>query len=106
METVSLILNLEITTKMAEAKVMERIEEANSDEEKALIVQSTEKFVVDAANMVTKDDSELNEEEVELKKEFIQDLIENHYEFFEVEDPFSKGTTIEDVLARNSQDSE
>ena len=100
-ESVLLAIGVEMIKKMEKANTKERVEQAQTVEEKTAIVQETEKFVFEVGDDVFKSDEEIGEEGLKVKNEFFKEAVAFQYVFFELPNPFENGTTFNNVLARN-----
>lgn len=100
-QMVMMAIGIEMFGKMVEANTIDRVAAATTTEEKATIVQETEKFAFEVIGGIFKPDSEIGEDGVKAKELATKGLIEHQYNYFKLPNPFENGTTMEDVKARN-----
>lgn len=81
--------------------IIERMNQAETLEEKKLIVRETETYAFKIADEVFKPDEEIGEEGIQVKKDFIKALICSNYQFFGLPTPFEEGETFEDIEFRS-----
>lgn len=97
----SAIVSNMMVTKFHENKIIERVNQAETLEEKKLIVRETEPYAFEIVDEVFKPDEEIGEEGIQAKKNLIKALICSNYQFFGLSTPFEEGETFEDIEFRS-----
>jgi hypothetical protein len=100
-ELLMLAVGIGMVEKMEEAETMERLEKATSHEEKVAIVRETERFVFEIANDVFRPESEIGEDGVKAKQQFIEGIIGHNYRYFGMENPLDNGISFAELKIRN-----
>jgi hypothetical protein len=98
---ITAIAGKELFERMEKGDIFNRVENAETVSEKVAIIQETEKYAFEVANVIFKSDEEIGEEGVELKDEFIKATIEHNYHYFGLPTPFEQGVTMEEIKFRN-----
>ena len=97
----SVIVASMMMTKFHENKIIERMHQAETLEEKKLIVRETEPYAFEIADEVFKSDEEIGDDGIQVKEDFIKALICFNYQFFGLPTPFEEGETFEDIEFRS-----
>ena len=81
------------------------MEIAETDDEKRTIMLDCEKCIFEIINKVLKPDDEIMEETgkegLRTKRKMMEEMITQHYHFFDLSSPFEEGVTFEEVARRN-----
>lgn len=81
------IAGMEMVEKLKEIQFLERMEKAETEEEKIALVRETEKFGFEVVDEIFKSDEEIGEDGVEIKNDLIRSLVNHNYEYFDLPVP-------------------
>ncbi|WP_033829083.1 hypothetical protein [Bacillus andreraoultii] len=98
---ITAVAGKELVERMEKGDIFNRIENAQSLSEKVAIVQETEKYAFEVAEVIFKPNDEIGEEGVQVKDEFVKATIEHNYHYFGLPTPFEQGVTMEEIKFRN-----
>lgn len=107
MGDIATIISLEMTMRMAKAKIYDRLDDALLHEDRLEVLQATERITLELVDEIMKSDEEIileiGVEGLQAKDEVFKAIVTSNYEFlgFPELNPFECGKTIEEVKMRN-----
>lgn len=96
-----LAAGIEMVMRMKNADIYNRLAKAKNQSEKAAIVQETEKFAFEVADIIFRPDNEIGLDGIQVKEDFIKTIIEHNYRYFNLPTPFEQGATMTEIKFRN-----